>query len=80
MIRIFFQLNIKHKKLKQYEKAKADFEQAIKLAPENGSYYLNLSRCCYMMDDLSGARKYAVQSSQLGSPPDEHYKKMIGID
>ncbi len=67
-------------KQKNFPAAKADFEQAIRLNPNTGSYYLNLSRCYYMMNDISGARKYAVQAKELGTEVDENYAKAIGID
>jgi tetratricopeptide (TPR) repeat protein len=67
-------------KQKNFPAAKADFEQAIRLNPNTGSYYLNLSRCYYMMNDISGARKYAVQAKELGAEVDENYAKAIGID
>lgn len=67
-------------KLKNYQAAKADFEQAIQLNPNTGSYYLNLSRCYYMLNDVSGARNYAVKAIKLGTEVDNDYQKAIGID
>jgi tetratricopeptide (TPR) repeat protein len=67
-------------KLKRYEEAKADFEAAIRLQPDNGSYYLNLSRCYYMLSDLPNAKTNAIKAAELGSPPDASYKTMIGLE
>lgn len=67
-------------KLKNYEAAKTDFEEAIRLNPANGSYYLNLSRCNYMLNDISGARKNAVKGKELGAVLDDSFKQLIGID
>ena len=67
-------------KMKNYQAAKADFEQAIQLNPNTGSYYLNLSRCYYMLNDVSGARNYAVKAIKLGTEVDNDYQKAIGID
>ena len=67
-------------KLKNFQAAKSDFEQAIRLNPNTASYYLNLSRCYYVMSDNSAARKYALQAKELGAEIDESYGKAIGID
>jgi len=67
-------------KLKNVQAAKADFEAAIRLQPDNGPYYLNLSRCYYMENDISGARVNAVKAIQRGVEIDEQYQKLIGID
>lgn len=67
-------------KLKNVPAAKADFETAIRLQPDNGPYYLNLSRCYYMENDISGARVNAVKAIQRGVEIDEQYQKLIGID
>ena len=67
-------------KMKDFEAARKDFEQAIRLNPTGGSAYMNLSRCYYMMSDNSGARKYAVKGKELGMEIDENYAKAIGLD
>jgi tetratricopeptide (TPR) repeat protein len=67
-------------KLKNFQAARADFEEAIRINPNAGSYYLNLSRCYYMMSDISGARKFALQAKELGAEIDESYGKAIGIN
>ena len=67
-------------KLKNIQAAKADFEEAIRLDPNAGSYYLNLSRCYYMLSDISGARIHAVKAIKLGTEVDDDYGKAIGID
>lgn len=66
-------------KLRSYEKAKADFEKAIQLSPQNGSYYLNLSRCHYMLNDLPKAQENARKSQDLGTTVDPSFKQMIGL-
>ena len=67
-------------KLQRYPEAKVDFEEAIRLNATNGSYHLNLSRCYYMMNDLTGARTYAVKGKELGAAIDPSYAKLIGIE
>jgi tetratricopeptide (TPR) repeat protein len=71
---------IRFNKLKDYASAKADFEEAIRIAPDNGSYYINLSRCYYMMNNIDEARKQAVQGKLLGATVDDSYARLIGID
>ncbi len=66
-------------KLRNYEKAKADFEKAIQLSPQNGSYYLNLSRCYYMLNNLPEAQKNALRSQELGTTVDPSFKQVIGL-
>jgi len=66
-------------KLRSYEKAKADFEKAIQLSPQNGSYYLNLSRCYYMLNNLPEAQKNALRSQELGTTVDPSFKQVIGL-
>ncbi len=65
--------------MKQYLDAQSDFENAIRLSPQSGSYLLNLSRCYYMTGDLNNARRYAVESKALGQAIDEGYSRAIGI-
>ena len=67
-------------KLKNVPEAKKDFEAAIRIKPDSGPYYLNLSRCYYMENDISGARVNAVKAIQLGTAIDLQYQKLIGID
>ncbi|HSF89120.1 MAG TPA: tetratricopeptide repeat protein [Saprospiraceae bacterium] len=66
-------------KMKRYEAAKADFEQAIRINPTSGSYYLNLSRCYYMLNDVSSAQKFAVKALELGTEIDPSFRQLIGI-
>ncbi len=66
-------------KLKNYDAAQSDFEKAIRLAPENGSYYLNLSRCYYMKGDSNSARQYGVRARELGATVDPGYAQLIGM-
>ena len=66
-------------KLKRYDEAKADFETAIRLAPNNGSYYLNLARCHYVTGDVNTARKFGNQAKELGATIDEGFARAIGL-
>jgi tetratricopeptide (TPR) repeat protein len=67
-------------KLQNYEAAKKDFEQSIQLNPSIGLYYLNLSRCYYMLGDAGKAKEYAQHAKQLGSVIDPSYAQMIGLE
>ncbi len=67
-------------KLKRFEEAKADFEAAIRIHPDNGSYYLNLSRCYYMLNNIPEAKKNALRGQELGETLDPSYKQVIGIE
>ena len=71
---------VRFNKLKDYAGAKADFEDAIRIAPDNGSYYINLSRCYYMMSNIDEARKQAVKGKLLGAAVDDNYASLIGIN
>lgn len=66
-------------RLKRYPEAKADFEEAIRLFPTSGAYYLNLSRCYYMMGDMASAKEHALTGRELGAQVDENYGQLIGI-
>lgn len=66
-------------KQKKYAEAKADFEQAIRINPTSGSYYLNLSRCYYMLNEISSAQKFAVKALELGTEIDPSFRQLIGI-
>jgi tetratricopeptide (TPR) repeat protein len=66
-------------KLKQYENAKTDFINAINLSPQNGSYYMNLSRCYYMLGNNEDAKKNATKGKELGETIDPNYGALIGI-
>jgi tetratricopeptide (TPR) repeat protein len=65
--------------VKNYTAAKADFEAAIQLSPTNGSYYLNLSRCYYMLGDPANAKTQALKAKELGEAMDPSYGQLIGI-
>jgi tetratricopeptide (TPR) repeat protein len=67
-------------KLKKYEEAKKDFEQCIRINPSNGMYFLNLSRCYYMMGDNENAKTNAVQALKLGTAVDDAYQRLIGLE
>lgn len=66
-------------KLKRYNEALADFTDAIRISPENGSYYLNISRCNYMMGNIPEAQKYAIKGKELGAAVDASYEQLIGL-
>ena len=55
----------------QYREALADFDKAISLKADGG-YYLNRSRCHFMLRDLEQARADAQTAQELGTavPPD----------
>jgi len=65
--------------LKNYTQAMADFEAAIRLSPENGSFYLNMSRCFYMTGDQSGALTFAKKAKELGTEIEPYYAQLVGI-
>lgn len=67
-------------KLHKYQDAKQDFEQAIRINPSDGMYYLNLSRCYYMMGDMAHAKENGQKAKQLGAPVDDAYAKVIGLE
>ncbi|HZV71972.1 MAG TPA: tetratricopeptide repeat protein [Saprospiraceae bacterium] len=66
-------------KLKRYEEAKKDFARCIEINPQNGTYFLNLSRCYYMMNDNANAVENAMKAKQLGVV-DSAYSKLIGVN
>jgi Tfp pilus assembly protein PilF len=67
-------------KLKNYEAAKKDFERCISINGANGMYFLNLSRCYYMMGDQELARENLVKALKLGTTVDLDYQKLLGLD
>jgi len=67
-------------KLKNYEAAKKDFERCISINASNGMYYLNLSRCFYMLGDEQKARENVLMALKLGSTVDIEYQRLIGLD
>jgi tetratricopeptide (TPR) repeat protein len=66
-------------RLRKFDEAKADFEHAIQLNPNSGSFYLNLSRCYYMANDIAGARKHAARGVELGAEIDPSYARLVGL-
>jgi tetratricopeptide (TPR) repeat protein len=66
-------------KLQRYEDAKKDFEQCIALSPDTGLYYLNLSRCYYVMGDYGNAKIHAEKARSLGETIDPAYAGVIGL-
>ncbi len=65
--------------LKRYEDAKKDFEQCIRLDASNGMYFLNLSRCHYMLNDMPSAKENAIRARELGTNIDVAYANAIGL-
>ena len=66
-------------KLRRYPEAKSDFESCIRLDPSNGLYYINLSRCYYMMGNLADAKTNAQKAKELGVAIDPAYAGVIGL-
>lgn len=66
-------------KLRRYQEATADFEAAIRLNPNNAGYYLNLSRCYYVSNDINSARKFGLKAKELGEQIEPNYAKAIGV-
>jgi tetratricopeptide (TPR) repeat protein len=64
--------------LKDYNKALADFTSAIHIQPK-ADYYLNRSRCYYVLRDLVKARKDVQSAMDKGAIVPEDYRKMVGI-
>lgn len=66
-------------KLRRYPEARSDFESCIRLDPSNGLYYINLSRCYYMMGDMALAKTNAQKAKELGVAIDPAYAGVIGL-
>lgn len=66
-------------KLQRYEEAKKDFERCLQLDPDNGLYYINLSRCYYMMGNIVLAKENAQKAKALGIAIDPAYAGVIGL-
>ncbi len=64
---------------KKIAEARADFEAAIRIDPNNGGYYLNLSRCYYVSQDIPSARKYGARAQELGAQIEANYARAIGL-
>ena len=64
-------------KLKDYQKAKADFLEAIKLSPGKGEYYINLARCEFMMGNKEEAIRLAQQGQSLGGIIDQNLARAL---
>ncbi|HUR31461.1 MAG TPA: tetratricopeptide repeat protein [Saprospiraceae bacterium] len=65
--------------LKKYEEAAKDFERCIQLKPDTGLYYLNLSRCYYMLGNIDQARVNAQKAKELGEAIDPAYAGAVGL-
>ncbi len=63
---------------KKYPEALADFNHALTLKQDGGTY-LNRSRCYYMMGDMEKARQDVRQAQQLKTPVDAGYAKLVGL-
>lgn len=61
---------------KQYREALADFEKAIAMKPE-GRFYLNRSRCHFMLGDLPKAREDAQTAQRLGTVVGKDYWELV---
>ena len=65
--------------LKLYDDARRDFERCIQLRPNTGLYYINLSRCYYMMGNAQYAKANAQKARELGESIDPAYAGVIGL-
>lgn len=54
--------------LEEYEKAKADLQQAISLEPNNADHYSSLANACSMQDDLDGAIANLERAYEICKP------------
>ncbi|MBL7776269.1 MAG: tetratricopeptide repeat protein [Saprospiraceae bacterium] len=61
---------------KQYREALADFERALSIK-EDGGYYLNRSRCFFMLGEKSKALENARAAQRLGARVDAGYLKLL---
>ncbi len=66
-------------KFKQYAEAKKDFERCLEIDPAIGLYYLNLSRCHYMLNEIGLAKLNAQRANELGQTIDPAYAGAIGL-
>lgn len=64
-------------KLQNYQSARSDFERALDLRPNNGTYTLNLSRCYYVQGDYRRAAQLMRQAEQAGRSIDPAYKNAL---
>ncbi len=63
---------------KQYPEALENFNHALRLKQDGGTY-LNRSRCYYMMGDLVKAREDVRKAQQLRTPVGADYLKLVGM-
>jgi tetratricopeptide (TPR) repeat protein len=63
---------------KDFNKALADFSNAIKINPR-ADYYLNRSRCYYMLGDLSKAKEDVQSAVQKGATISPDYRKLLDL-
>ncbi len=59
--------------LNRFEKALKDFDEAIEIDSQNGSYYFNRSRTHYALDNRKAALKDAIKAQTLGMKVDRQY-------
>ncbi len=64
-------------KLKRYQEALDDFNLAIRISPENGTYYLNRARCYYMLSNLPEARENVRIAKSLGTEVDPSFENLL---
>lgn len=63
--------------LGQYEGALKDFDEAIEINPQNGSYYFNRSRTHQALGSRKAALKDAKKAQTLGFPVDRQYLESL---
>ena len=64
--------------LKKYEEALSDFDKAIELNPK-GAYYLNRSRCYYLLGKTDKAKSDAQMALQKGTVLSDEFKKLLNL-
>ena len=69
---------ILYNQYQKYPEALADFTKAIEISPE-GSYYLNRSRCYFLLGDTLKARQDVQVALQKGVPATAAYRKILNL-
>ncbi len=69
---------ILYNQYQKYHEALADFTKAIEISPE-GSYYLNRSRCYYLLGDTTKAKQDVQISLQKGVAVTAEYRKLLNL-
>lgn len=64
-------------KLKRYEEANTQYQEAIKINPQHGDAYNNLSSLCYLAKQYQKALDYLEQAEANGAKINPEFKKAI---